>query len=677
MTIMSSGDPLVGHVLDGRYEILRKLARGGMAGVYLASDRRLTRTVAVKVMHDSLGGDPEFVTRFDREARAAARLSHPNVVAVFDQGIDAGRPYIVMEYVEGCTLRHLITREAPMSPERALDLLLPVITAVSAAHEAGIIHRDLKPENVLISERGQIKVADFGLARAVTAHTATATGTLIGTVSYIAPELVTTGKGDTRADVYALGVVLFEMLTGRKPHTGETPIQVAYAHVHNEIPAPSTQVSAPGRGNAIPPYLDALVTSTTTRDKTARPADATVLLEHARLARRALADHVMDDPALTHAMRATTLEGAEAPTEQVPALVGVGALAAAAANAQTTVVNRTATLRFTPSTPVSPGHPPVTDGMPYYDLPAEPPASVQHLRQRQVKRRRRGLVSFVIILLLTAALGVGAWWMFSGRFMDTPAFAGMTQKAAEQLAKKEGLQIDFQDEFDDTVKAGQVIRTNPVEGSPVLRGGSVRAYLSKGPQLFEVPSLAGLTLDEAQDALAKNHLALGKVENEYHETAASGTITGQATDAGEKLKGDTKIGVTVSKGPAPVKIISFKNKPFEEAKAHYEAAGLKVEISEEKNHKTIPAGSVISSSPAKGELARGKTISFVVSKGPVMVKVPSVAYKNVEAATKILQDEGFKVKVDDSRSLLGLVYRSDPGSGTEAPEGSTVTIYLA
>lgn len=672
MTIMSSSDPLVGHVLDGRYEILRKLARGGMAGVYLASDRRLTRTVAVKVMHDSLGGDPEFVTRFDREARAAARLSHPNVVAVFDQGIDAGRPYIVMEYVEGCTLRHLITREAPMSPERALDLLLPVITAVATAHEAGIIHRDIKPENVLISERGQIKVADFGLARAITAHTATATGTLIGTVSYIAPELVTTGKGDTRADVYALGVVLFELLTGRKPHTGETPIQVAYAHVHNEIPAPSTLLAS---GRALPPYLDALVTSATTRDKTARPADATVLLDHARRARRALADHVMDDPALTHAMRATTLAGANAPTEQVPALVGAGVAAASVANAQTTVVNRTATLRFTPSTPVSPGHPPVTDGMPYYDLPPEPPAAVQQLRQRQVKRRRRGLVSFVVVLLLTIALGVGAWWMFSGRFTETPDFRSLTQQDAEQLAQQHGLKISFDSEFSEEYKSGQVIRSNPLEGAPVLRGGSVTAYLSKGPERFAVPPLDGLTLEDAEAALAEQNLLLGKVGREYHETAEPGTIIGQKTPAGDKVKRNAKIDVTTSKGPPPVEIVSFKNKPFEEAEAYYKAAGLEVEIAEEKFHDKIAKGAVISSDPAKGTLERGKTISFTVSKGPELVEVPNLWGSDAENAKKTLTDKGFKVKFSyRSPNFFNRVGGSDPKAGEMVPKGSTITL---
>lgn len=678
MTTMSNGDPLVGHVLDGRYEILRKLARGGMATVYLASDRRLTRTVAVKVMHDSLGGDADFVSRFDREARAAARLSHPNVVAVFDQGMDAGRPYIVMEYVEGCTLRHVITREAPMAPARALDLLLPVINAVAAAHEAGIIHRDIKPENVLISDRGQIKVADFGLARAITAHTATQTGTLIGTVSYIAPELVTTGKGDTRADVYALGVVMFEMLTGRKPHTGETPIQVAYSHVHNEIPAPSSQMTPSWRDSreAIPPYLDALVTSATTRDKGARPADGTVLLDHARRARRALADGVMDDPALSFAMRATTLDAANQPTEQVPALVGATRHAGTPGN--TGAIQRTATLRFAPSTPSSPGHPPAADGMAYYDdRPPEPPSpSARQLRQRQSRRRRRGLLTLAVVLVLTAALGAGAWWMFQGRFTETPAFADLTQDAATALAVEHGLQVSFDNDYSETVPIGQVVRTNPVAGAPILRGGTVMAYLSKGPERYEMPNLVGMTPQEAEAALEETHLALGTVTNSYHDTAKSGTVFDASADVGERIKPGTKVDLSVSKGPAPVEIVDFRKKPFEEAKAHYEAAGLKVKLAEEKNHKSIPAGAVISSNPDKGELPRGQTISFVVSKGPVMVKVPYVKYMSVEEATKVLKNQGFKVKVTHIASFLGLVAYTDPGDGKEAPEGSTVTIYV-
>ena len=245
VTMTTVGDPLVGRVLDGRYEIHERLARGGMATVYRAVDTRLTRTVAVKVMHVGLGDDAEFARKFDREARAVAKLSHPNVVSVFDQGRDIegsnSRPYIVMEYVAGQTLRDVLNREAPMAPSRALEIMEPVFAALAVAHDAGLVHRDVKPENVLISERGQIKVADFGLAKAISSQTSTATqGLLIGTVSYLPPELVMSGKADARSDVYSAGVVLFELLTGRKPHTGETPIQIAYAHVHRDVPPPST-----------------------------------------------------------------------------------------------------------------------------------------------------------------------------------------------------------------------------------------------------------------------------------------------------------------------------------------------------------------------------------------------------------------------------------------------------
>ncbi len=666
---MSSSDVLVGRVLDGRYEIVRKLARGGMATVYVATDRRLTRTVAVKVMHESLGGDAEFVTRFDREARAAARLSHPNVVSVFDQGMDGGRPYIVMEYVEGSTLRHLITREAPMEPSRALDLLLPVINAVAAAHEAGIIHRDLKPENVLISDRGQTKVADFGLARAVTAATATQTGTLIGTVSYIAPELVTTGKGDARVDVYALGVVLFEMLTGRKPHTGDTPIQVAYSHVHNEIPSPSSQLSGGSGRSGIPGYLDALVTSAAARDPRNRPMDAGVLLDHARQARQALARGVTGDPALTARMRTTSLDSSNQITEPVPAVAPLSPVPQ---------VDRTATLRFTPSTPVSPGQPPVADGMPYYDdvVVDAPSPTVKRLQQRQLKRRRRGVVLLVLLLVLAAVVGTGAWWMFQGRFVDTPKFAELTQAKAEALAKQNGLAITFDSDYSETVQAGLVIRTNPVTGAPIVRGGTVVAYLSKGPERYPVPALAGLTLDKAKAALAENHLATGDVTEAYSDTVKKGVVISASLKEGDQVKRDTPVDLQLSKGRAPVDVTDYTGKPFADAKAHYEDAGLKVKLAQEKFDGKVAAGSVISQNPAKGKLYRGDTVSFIVSKGPEMVKVPYVRWMSVEKATKTMEKAGFKVKVTYISTLFNVVAYTSPDKDALAPKGSTVTLYV-
>ena len=289
-------DPLVGRLLDGRYLVGARIARGGMATVYEATDLRLDRTVAVKVMPHTLAEDEDFSQRFVREARAAARLTHANIVTVFDQGDDDGVLFLAMEYVAGRhTLRDVIRDEAPLSPARTLTFLEEVLKAIAAAHEAGIIHRDIKPENVLIDPQGRLKVADFGLARAISASTAaTATsGVLMGTVSYLPPELVTDGLADARSDVYALGVMTFEMLTGTKPHAGDNPIQVAYKHVHNDVPAPSTVV--PG----IPGYLDAFVARATSRQRDLRPADAHVMLQQLRRVRHAVDHGVIDDAELT------------------------------------------------------------------------------------------------------------------------------------------------------------------------------------------------------------------------------------------------------------------------------------------------------------------------------------------------------------------------------------------
>src|SRR4051794_21431560 len=288
-------DPMIGRVLDGRYRVGPRIARGGMATVYEATDLRLDRVCAIKIMHAGLGDDEDFADRFVHEARAAARLSHPNVVSVYDQGDDDGTLFLAMEYIPGHTLRDLVRAEAPLSPARALALLDPVLAALAAAHQAGLVHRDVKPENVLLADDGRIKVADFGLARAVSAETqSTATsGVLIGTVSYLSPELVLDGRADARSDVYAVGVLLYEMLTGRKPHEGGTAIQVAYKHVHADVPPPSRQVAG------MPPYVDALVARATARDRELRPADARVLLHQVRRVRAALDHGIADDPDLT------------------------------------------------------------------------------------------------------------------------------------------------------------------------------------------------------------------------------------------------------------------------------------------------------------------------------------------------------------------------------------------
>ena len=257
-----------GQLLDGRYRVGSWIARGGMATVYLGTDTKLDRTVALKVAHPELADDPEFVRRFTGEARSVARLSSPNVVAVYDQGSDAGLLYLVMEYVPGRTLRELLRERGRLSPREALDIISGVLGGLAAAHQAGIVHRDVKPENVLLGDGNTIKVADFGLARAASRASHTRTGMIIGTAAYLAPEQVSRSVSDARTDVYAAGVMLYEMLTGAQPHTGETPLAVAHKHVSDPVPAPSSVV--PG----LPPSLDALVALATSRDPDLRPADA-------------------------------------------------------------------------------------------------------------------------------------------------------------------------------------------------------------------------------------------------------------------------------------------------------------------------------------------------------------------------------------------------------------------
>ena len=384
-----TSDHLVGRLLDGRYRVGARVARGGMATVYEALDTRLDRVVALKVMHGGLGDDAEFARRFVQEARSAARLSHPNVVAVFDQGDDDGTLFLAMEYVPGRTLRDLVRQYSPMSPTRALELLTPVLSALSAAHDAGIVHRDIKPENVLIANDGTVKVADFGLARAVTATGNTATqGLLMGTVSYLAPELVTDGRADARSDVYSAGILLYELLTGEKPHTGESPIQVAYQHVHADVPPPS--LLEPG----IPPYVDALVQRATARDRDLRPADARVFSRQVNRVRSALDEGLRDDPELTgdltvpiQAMRQDNGydDGYSRSSSHDPA-------------PNDTIIVEPALLAAT-LRPVEAGTP---------------------VARPRAKRRPRGLIALLAVLLVAAGIGTAGWYYGVQRYTQAP-----------------------------------------------------------------------------------------------------------------------------------------------------------------------------------------------------------------------------------------------------------------
>ncbi len=665
---------LIGHVIDDRYQVVKKLARGGMATVYVAHDIRLSRTVAIKVMNEGLGDTTDFTSRFDAEARAAAHLSHPNVVAVFDQGTDAGRPYIVMEYVQGFTLRQLITREAPMDPRRAIELIEPVAAALAAAHTAGLIHRDIKPENVLISDRGQVKVADFGLARAVTAHTSASTqGLVIGTVSYIAPELVNKGHADARSDVYSLGIVLYELLTGRKPHTGDSPIQVAYSHVHNQITAPSLEVSTTwrdGRGG-IPPYLDALVTTAANRERDNRPVDAGVLLSHLRAVRDAMARGVLDDPELSALVRQT--HGA-APSAGNSGMPRMGA-----------------ERQFTPVTPVSPAFDVSADGAPFYrNGPSPYSADSPHTstlpavkdQPRRPRPRWARITALVAVLALVAGLTWGGWYLLEGRYTSAPTLIRLTQTDAQAAAQAAEVSVVFEREYSEDIPAGEVIRTDPAAGARMLRDGVLNAWVSRGPERFAVPNVVGTTLDEATAQIEGTSLAVGNVSREHSDTVAANVVMSQDTKPDTQVKRAAAIALVVSDGPAPVDMVDFTGKKLSDAQSWAQTNKITLTTSEA-NHDTVAKGSVISQNPSSGDLHRGDTVTLVISKGPVMVAVPSGlrGMKRDDAEAEIRKAglvPSFQPLVNGmepiDRDAGYRVFTVEPGEGTVIAQGTTVTI---
>jgi len=665
-------DPQIGRLLDGRYRIDDRIARGGMASVYEAHDTRLDRAVAIKIMHAGLGdatsGDEEFAARFVREARAAARLSHPNVVAVYDQGredtADGPVVYLAMELVPGHTLRDTIAKEAPMSPERALAILDPVLSALASAHRSGLIHRDVKPENVLIAtvpETGasRIKVADFGLARAVSAetqHTATG-GVLIGTVSYLAPELVVDGKADARADVYAAGVILYELLTGHKPHTGESPIAVAYKHVHEDVPPPSAEV--PG----LPAYVDALVARATTRDRSLRPADAGVLLHHVHRVLHALHEGVREDDELVADLLPAVARTETTDTMPEP----IRELWAEPSSPEGTTRLETVLPPLPPKrTPPSPPRP-ATGG----PAPARPP------------RRRRGIVLVVLTALVVAAISSGAYWFGWARYISAPSVVGLSQAEAEQKIDDAGLELDYADAvYSTSVDKGDVVASDPGPGERILPGDTVTVTLSLGEEVHDLPKLRGLTLGQATAALEERKLVVGKVDEDWSETVPEGRVISSDPAFGSKKADDMPVNAVVrlvlSKGREPLKVGDWVGQSFETAKAKLEARGLVVTVVGHENSDTIDEGDVISHEPSGGTLFKGDEVGFVVSDGPELIEIPRVFYEPTDDAVAELEDLGFEVEVRHAAVYFTgeRAYSTNPPPGTMAEKGSTVILYV-
>jgi serine/threonine-protein kinase len=623
----STADPLIGEVLDRRYRLDARIARGGMATVYSGFDLRLDRPVAVKVMHASLADDDAFVERFRREARSAARLSHPSVVAIFDQGEDAGRVYLVMEHVTGRTLRELLREHGRLSPAQALDIADGMLLALAAAHEAGLVHRDVKPENVLVTPNGTVKVADFGLARAIEAtHHTVADGTLLGTVAYLAPEQVSTGAADPRADLYALGVVLFEMLTGQVPFVGETPLAVAYRHVNEDVPDPS-EVDA-----SVPRAVSNVVRAATRRDVDERYADAQAMLSAVRRARSSLGN---TDTAV--------VDLAEAPT----------------------LVTQLPSARPVPPAP------------PAQRKPGK--AAKEPKKEGQPERAKRRLVVFAAIATVVLLVsGVTGWVLARADAPPTaPRLLGMTLQEATIAAHDAGVPLQTgQPVNSDTVPAGAVAEQDPPEGTELEDGAVVTIRLSAGVRMVVVPDVRGKTEKEARELLTKADLKPGGTTREFSEKVAKDRVIRASQPGAAKVAHGTTITLVVSDGPPPVDVPNVVGKKVGDAQDALRRAGLDVDVDLEYSD-TVAKDEVIAQSPANGTVPKGSTVRLTVSRGPRMVTVPDVRGDEVGTAKAELEALGLVVRerhVSHGRGRV--VLDQDPPPGRSVRLGTTVTLVL-
>ena len=544
-----------------------------------------------------------------------------------------------MELVEGKTLREVIHEEAPLTTREALAILEPILLALRAAHVAGMIHRDVKPENVIVRRDGEVKVADFGLARAITNQTATSqTGVLLGTVSYLSPEQVERGVADPRSDVYAAGLLLFEMLTGRKAVTGGTPIQIAYNHVHGSIPTPSSVVPT------VPAELDELVARATALDPDARFASAAEFVAALRAVRRALSEGQLDrrgeaaqpDPTVTEVVSSVARTSVYAPVEREQD----------ATSAAGPAIERTTAMPI----------------------------------DRRAQRSSRRWLLWLAAVLLVLGGSVGGWWFTAGPGGSTlvPAVVGQPLSQAEDALRNASLRSDTTEEFSETKARGIVLRIEPAPGSELGKQSAVRLVVSKGKERYAVPDLVGDRLDGAGTALSPLTLRLGDTKREWSETVPEGVVISQDPPAGDSVRRNTAVSVVVSKGREPIEVPKVTGAAFDAASATITRAGLEVKRGEDVNSDTVPAGSVVSQSPDKGTLHRGDAVTLVVSKGPVMVQVPNVVDQQDTAAEKILTELGFKV---DKQYPFGDLFErkvraQDVAAGTAVPKGSTITLTI-
>ncbi|MBQ1027799.1 Stk1 family PASTA domain-containing Ser/Thr kinase [Micromonospora sp. C95] len=653
-------DTLLGSLIDGRYRIRGRVARGGMATVYTATDERLERTVAVKIIHSTQGppgqaGRPSFVDRFTDEAKTIARLTHPNVVAVYDQGTHAGRPYLVMEYVRGRTLREVLAERRRLNPDEALAITEQMLAAIGAAHRAGLVHRDVKPENVLVAEAPSggpanlvdsvVKVTDFGLARAVEASTDhDSANQLMATVAYVAPELVTDGRADARTDVYSTGIVLFEMLTGRVPYDGDRPIDIAWQHVDRDVPAPSTLVPS------LPRVLDDLVARATRRDPTTRPGDAGTLLAEVQVAR--------DGVGSPNSHTALIAPVAEGPAVSQPTMMVA---------------------------PVRPPERPTWARLPEGGPPARgrrraTPSGGDDLRTRLAGLGARltgqgggrlGVAAVVVVLGLVAALG--GWWFGVGRYTTAPQLVSMSKAEAEAQASQAGFEVVYADpRYDDQIPRDGVLGQDPASSARILRGGTITLTLSLGPERFELPDVVGKEFALAEADLVSAQLEVVKGTARYDDSLPEGIVVATDPKAGEEVKPGDEITVILSKGRAPITVPNLVGKNLNDARNQIAQLGL-VLVEPTRKESDKPRDEVIGQSPAAGGgVEKGAQIRLEVSEGPPLVTVPRVVDLPCQQAKQVLESQGFPVAVQFNPNAVTRF--QNPNENAQVAPGTQITI---
>jgi serine/threonine-protein kinase len=622
---------LTGELIDGRYQLIRQMASGGMASIYEALDTRLDRKVAVKIMHSHLAQDEQFVERFIREAKAAASLSHPNIVAVQDQGWNQnGTPavFLVMELIEGHTLREYLNERGKLTIDDGIKFLSPVLSALAAAHALGIVHRDIKPENILVSKEGRIKVADFGLAKGpLLGTTMTAESSVVlGSVSYLSPEQVQRGIADARSDVYSIGITAFEMFTGNKPFEGEEPIQVAFMHVNSRVPKISSLIKG------VPSELDDLIYRATSANPDERPRDAAAFYEE--------------------------LSALNPKKHQLSLELDI------------------------PIAPMRPKKEPkslrkrvreITEAIP---VPKAPETTAQVEKRKKISKRVKR--NRFIALGLAVAVGIFGWYALigPGSRVVVPSTVGATEQEVRAALDPLGLTYLIKEQrFSEDIGEGRVIESSPVGGGRIEQGGEVGLVISKGPERYAIPKLTGLTPQAAVNLIAKLPLSIQPNVEEFNTTIPKGYVIDSLPTSGEKVKRGTAITIRISKGIEQIAIASYIGKSADQALNELTEAGFLV-TSNFGFSETRLAGEVISQKPEGGvSINKGSAITLLVSKGSQYAYIPNIFSIDEAKAVQALKDLELKVVVKKiGKKAVKKVTAISPKVGSKVKRGSTVTI---